>query len=54
MRFHYLTFFDPGFGVGVLVSVSVGGGSCRMETAKKGEKYGGVAALMHSWTCTAI
>ena len=33
IRFHYLTFFDPGSGVGVRVSVC--GGSCRMETANK-------------------
>ena len=61
IQFHYLTFFDPGSGVGVRVSVC--GGSCRIETANKRWKIRPCCrsdaelctvgfALLHIWSCT--
>ena len=44
-------FFDPGSGVGAHVSVGASGGSCRIETTQKGEKYVRVAALMQLNCC---
>ena len=44
-------FFDPGSGVSAHVSVGASGGSCRIETTQKGEKYVRVAALMQLNCC---